>query len=372
MKTFARNRVLVKLYHMLLSVIVALQRGVERLTPAPFRLMQTGSLFWKSRALYVATRLGLADALGDTQKDTREIAAALHLYEDPLYRLLRMLTTMGIFEETSPRVFRNSATSAYLRADNPKNVRALILMHNAPPMTRPWMEPLEECLRSGEVPFQQANGAELFAYMDQDRDFDLLFSQAMDAVENLTGNAYLDDFNWAAFARIIDVGGSAGSKSLAILTRHPTLKAVVFDRPQIIDAARAALPGKVAEAIRSRIEFQSGDMFEQLPAAQSDLDLYMFFALFHGMNDEEALRVLHNLRAAFGRYRPSVLMVDSVAEDMHINATVAAFDMQMLIGTRGRERTYDEWQRLLEDSGFEIVEVIDVRSFAKFILARPA
>jgi hypothetical protein len=70
--------------------------------------------------------------------------------------------------------------------------------------------------------------------------------------------------------------------------------------------------------------------------------------------------------------RPYVLIADSVAEEMHINPTIAAFDMQMLIGTRGRERSLGEWRRLLEGSGFELVDVIDIRTFAKFIIAKPS
>ena len=42
-----------------------LQALPGRLTPAPFRLMQIGSAFWQSRALYVAARLDIATRLGE-------------------------------------------------------------------------------------------------------------------------------------------------------------------------------------------------------------------------------------------------------------------------------------------------------------------
>ena len=44
--------------------------------------------------------------------------------------------------------------------------------------------------------------------------------------------------------------------------------------------------------------------------------------------------------------------------------------MQMLVGTKGHERTYNEWERLLKTTGFEIMQVMNVRTFAKFIIAR--
>jgi hypothetical protein len=372
MKKLTCNTFRVKVFEKLMAFASALQNIPAKTTPPPFRLMQIGSLFWQSRALYVATKLGLADIIGDAQKSTQDIADEHHLHEDHLYRLLRMLGSMGIFEETSPRVFRNSKTSDFLRIDNPKNVRAMILMHNSPEMTKPWMEPLEQSIRDGSVPFAKVHGTGLFSYMDQNKDFDVLFSQAMDAVENLTGDAFLEDFNWGVFDRIIDVGGSRGSKSVSILKSFPELKAVVFDRPQIIEVASTSWIGKVPGELLARMDFQAGDMHESLPVTLSDNDLYMFSAMFHGMSDDESRIVLGNLMTAMGEKNPYVLIIDTVAEEIHANSTVAAFDMQMLIGTQGRERTLNEWTLLLEGSGFKIIDVINVRTFAKFIVARPA
>jgi hypothetical protein len=334
--------------------------------------MQIGSLFWQSRALYVTTRLELADAIGDTEKSAQEIAAELGLNENHLYRLMRMLASIGIFAETAPRVFKNCKTSAFLRQDNPKNVRAMILMHNSPEMTEPWMESLEDSIRDGGVPFAKAHGIELFDYMDEHRDFDLLFSEAMDSVENLTGNLCLQDFNWGQFERVIDVGGSKGSKAIAILQSYSHLKAVVFDRPQIIEAAKTYWQNKIAADTLARITFEGGNLFESLPAAQSDKDLFVFFAIFHGLSDEQCTKILSNLKSAIGHYQTTILFADAVAEEIHINPTVAAFDMQMLIGTKGRERTPSEWQCLLKSAGFEVVEIMNVRTFANFVIAKPS
>lgn len=77
MKKLATNPFRVKLFNKLMGFANALQTIPAKITPPPFRLMQIGSLFWQSRALYVATKLELADALGDNKKSTLEIATAL-------------------------------------------------------------------------------------------------------------------------------------------------------------------------------------------------------------------------------------------------------------------------------------------------------
>ena len=369
MNSLSKNRLLVWLNDKIMRFGNLLQKIPAKTTPPPFRLMQIGSLFWQSRALYVATRLGLADAIADGQKSVRDIAGELELNEDHLYRLLRMLASMGIFVEVSPRVFRNNQTSNFLRQDDPQNVRAMILMHNSPEMTQPWMESLEACVRDGGVPFEKVHGIDLFGYMDRNRAFDMLFADAMDVVDNLTGSAYLQDFNWSPFNRIIDVGGSKGAKSISILKIAPHLKAIVYDRPQVIEAAKTLPDERMSRELTTRLSFQAGDMFDYLPAATSEKDLYLFFAIFHGLGDDEAKSLLQNLKTAIGSSGAHALIVDCVAQEIHIDPVISAFDMQMLIGTRGRERTLSEWNTLLKSAGFRISEIVTVRSFASFIVA---
>ena len=85
MADLQKNRLKVTLFKDLLKVANWMALLPNRLTPPPFRLIQIGSAFWLSRALYVATTLGLADALGDDEKSTTELALSLELYEDHLY-----------------------------------------------------------------------------------------------------------------------------------------------------------------------------------------------------------------------------------------------------------------------------------------------
>ena len=68
MKRLAVNPFRVNLFQMIMRLANALQKIPARTTPPPFRLMQIGSLFWQSRALYVAVKLGVADTIGDSSK----------------------------------------------------------------------------------------------------------------------------------------------------------------------------------------------------------------------------------------------------------------------------------------------------------------
>lgn len=347
-----------------------LQNIPNKITPPPFRLIQIGSAFWQSRALNVATRLNVASIIGDGMLHSDAIAAEVDANPDALYRLLRMLAAMGIFEEVTPQVFKNNKLSAYLRDDNPQNVRAMIMMHNSTEMSQPWFEQLENAVREGQVPFRLSHGLDLYAYMDKHTEFDTLFASAMDSVEALTGDSFATDFDWSQFDRIIDVGGSNGSKSLAILKRHAHLTALIFDRDQVIQNAQSYWQGKEPSEIVSRMHFQTGDVFESIPLAASDKDIYLLSAVLHGMDDRGCIKILRNLATASAGTGARIVLMEMVVPELNADISSTSFDMQMFMGTQGRERTMTEWLDLIDQSGFSLMEVVGLQSIGKMLVLR--
>ena len=347
-----------------------LQALPNKLTPPPFRLMQIGSAFWQSRALYVAARLDVATALGDEELNATVIATRITANSDATARLLRLLAAMGIFEETASGVYRNNKLSNFLRTDNPKSVRAMILMHNSETMSLPWFEQLERGVREGTPPFSLTHGEELFDYLDHHADFDKLFSQALDSVEALTGDSFATDFDWSRFQRIIDVGGSRGTKSLAILQRHPQLSALVVDRPQVVAEAQAFWAARSTPGVE-RMQFQAGDLLSSIPPAQNDKDIYLLSAVLHCFDDDTCIRALTNLARASGSSGARVAVMEIVLPELKADIAMASFDMQMFMGTRGRERTLTQWKSLFERSGMALQEVVGLQSFGSILVLLP-
>lgn len=344
-----------------------LQNIPDKLTPAPFRLIQISSAFWQSRALYVATKLDIASVIADGELSADSIASKVSADPDAVFRLLRMLHAVGIFQETSARVFKNNKISSYLRKDHLHNVRAMILMHNSDTMSRPWFEKLEQGVMEGRSPFQLTHGEELFDYMDNHGDFDQLFSAAMDSVEALTGDSFATDFDWSRFDRIIDIGGSRGAKSLAIVKRHPHLTALVVDRHQVVAEARqywSANPGAGVE----RLQFQAGDLLQSVPSPQNSKDIYLLSAVLHGLDDENSLKVLRNLAHAIGTQGAKIALMEIILPEIGADLAGASFDMQMFVACRGRERTLKEWTSLINSAGLKLEEVVGLRSFGSILV----
>lgn len=370
--TCQRNAGAVRRFSRLMAFGNWLQGLPNRLMPAPFRLIQIGSAFWQSRVLCVATRLDVASVLGDASIETEALARQLGVQPDPLYRLLRMLAAMGVFREDRPRWFSNNRLSAHLRADHPQSVRAMVLMHNSVEMATPWFQTLEQGVRTGRVPFECSHGEELFRYMSHHPEFDALFAHAMDSMEALTGPHFATDFDWSRFDRVIDVGGSRGGKAQAILRQHPHMQALVFDRPTVVAAAQADWQRHAPAQLAQRLHFLAGDVMEGVPPAQDGRDIYLLSAVLHGMGDEDTVRVLRHLASACAGTGASVAVMELVVPEHQADYACAAVDMQMFMGTQGRERTFTEWRALVNRGGLALQEVVGLQSLGNILLLRPA
>ena len=105
----------------------------ESATPA--ELVQLNQLlygFVTSQAIYVAANLKIADLIGDVPKTTEEVARATKAHAPSIRRLLRMLTSVGIFAEDENGRFQQTRLSALLHSDHPRSARALAALCGSP------------------------------------------------------------------------------------------------------------------------------------------------------------------------------------------------------------------------------------------------
>lgn len=78
--------------------------GIGNVTPNA-KLLEMAMAYSRSYTLCAAVRLGVPDALGDETRDVGFLAKACQADPDALYRLLRVLSSLGVTEETAPEHF---------------------------------------------------------------------------------------------------------------------------------------------------------------------------------------------------------------------------------------------------------------------------
>ena len=76
-----------------------------------------------SAALHVAAKLGIADILAQGPKDILELGEATTTDADALCRVMRLLASEGVFEETAPGRFKLTSLAEPLRSDVADSLR---------------------------------------------------------------------------------------------------------------------------------------------------------------------------------------------------------------------------------------------------------
>src|SRR5215471_15440064 len=78
-------------------------------------LFQIGTGYMASAALQVALTLGIPDRLAAGARPVSELARETGVNEDRLYRVMRTLASLGVFDEQTPRAFVLTAAGTMLR-----------------------------------------------------------------------------------------------------------------------------------------------------------------------------------------------------------------------------------------------------------------
>src|SRR5262245_17441001 len=128
------------------------------------RMLQMATAKLVTKPLYVAALLKLPDHLAERPRSAADLARELSLHPDALYRLLRALSSVGVFEEESGGHFRTAALGELVR-DQPGSLRPLVLWMNDPRHDKLWAE-LLHCVQTGEPAAPRATGSDFWDYLD--------------------------------------------------------------------------------------------------------------------------------------------------------------------------------------------------------------
>jgi len=313
--------------------------------------MQMMQLLWPGamavQAIHVAAKFGLADLVAGGPKSIKELAEATQTHGSSLGRLLRALTSLGIFAEDTTGRYGQTALSDTLRSDHPQSVWPSAMMMGAHFVWKP-SGALEETVRTGQPSFEHVYGAPFFEYMARHSDDARVFNAAMSSSPDHLA-AIVGAYDFSKFERIVDVGGGHGRLLAGILSANPRLRGVLYDLPAVVAGASALRQNPISR----RCEIIGGDFFKEVSAGA---DAYLLKGIIHDWNDEAALQILKNCRRAIhpdGR----LLIVDAVLT-RSTDPSSALMDMLMMVLTSGRERTESEFRSLLEEAGFSMLRVI--------------
>ena len=302
--------------------------------------------FMVTQAIGTVARAGIADLVADGQETIPELAAESGLTADSLHRILRALAALEIFS-LDGNVVRNTPKSELLRADVPGSV-AWIGQSFANEHYRVW-EHAEHAFRTGTAATPEVLGSGYFDWLGDHPAEAAIFNRAMAAGSSLKLQS-LDQLDWSDELVVVDVGGGTGGLLSGLLARHPLLRGIVVDLPHSEEAALATF---AATGVADRCSFVSGNFFESVPAGG---DAYVLSHILHDWDDEPALRILRAIRAVAAD-GTRLLILDNVLTSGPGEIVPKLIDLHMLVMLGGRERTAEDWERLLKEGGFSLERI---------------
>lgn len=221
----------------------------------------------------------------------------------------------------------------------------------------PWSH-LIHSVRTGKPAFNHAHGMGVFDYLRINPEASAIFNAAMTNSSARSGAGIVDRYDFAGVGKIVDVGGGHGFLLAAILRSNPTVRGVLFDLPEVVAGA-----DQVLASMKERCQVVGGNFFDGVPPGG---DIYVLRQIIHDWNEEQALAILRNCRAAMTG-TAKVLVVERQIDPDHRKALrVLHIDLEMLVNVAGIERTDDEYRSLFDSAGFKLTRMIPLHDGAGF------
>jgi hypothetical protein len=301
-----------------------------------------------ARMISVVAELRIPDRLQAGPRSVEALAYETATHAPSLYRVLRALASVGIFVEVEGAIAQ-TPLSELLRSDIEGSMRGLALFQNDEWYWQIFRD-LPYSVRTGQAATQHVWGHDLFEYFEEHPESARTFDEGMASSHSTTNAALAAACDFTGIATLADIGGGNGALLAEILARYPAMRGVLFDLPSVAAHAGSVLAGA---GVSERCEIVGGDFFERVP---SGADAYVLSNVLHDWQDDQAARILSNIRDAMPPHARVLVVNEHVLPTDNSPHQGKLVDIVMLL-VGGRERTEPEWRGLFERAGLKWVGV---------------
>nr|AFQ94040.1 monolignol 4-O-methyltransferase 4 [synthetic construct] len=209
-------------------------------------------------------------------------------------------------------------------------------------LLEPWFY-LKDAILEGGIPFNKAYGMNIFDYFGTDHRINKVFNKGMSSNSTITMKKILEMYNgFEGLTTIVDVGGGTGAVASMIVAKYPSINAINFDLPHVIQDAPAF----------SGVEHLGGDMFDGVPKG----DAIFIKWICHDWSDEHCLKLLKNCYAALPDHGKVIvaeyILPPSPDPSIATKVVIHTDALMLAYNPGGKERTEKEFQALAMASGF--------------------
>src|SRR5579863_7575875 len=319
-------------------------RLVKRLSPQAQLELVTNIENWLTRqAVRVVASLDIPDLIDAGVTDLDSLAARVGADRDALARLSRHLVNRGVFTQPTPSTLGLTAVGKLLRSTESSGRHEYFQLSGVLPRFEAALAGMMYSVRTGEPAYAHMHGEGLWQQMEKDPVLTASFDAEMNRHAKSIGPVLAELYDWHGVSRIADVGGGSGELLRIVLDHHRDATGTVIEFADAVQRARSAMNDA---GCADRCQVVEADFFDHVPAVA---DAYLLSWILHDWDDERAIAILRNCRAAAGR-RGRVLVI----EKPYDLASDSALDIRMLVFFGARERTRQEYETLASRSGLRV------------------
>jgi len=321
--------------------------------PPPAQMMQMITGFWTSCCIYSAAKLDIGDRIAEKPKTAAQLASETQTHAPSLYRVLRALSSVGVFSENEKGEFELTPLGNTLRSDVPGSMKAMAIALLGDHYSA-WGNLLHS-IKTGETAFDNLHNMPVYKYYATHPESGVNFTKAMSGLTQSVLMNILSAYDFSSFKTIVDIGGGNGALLHGILNKATNSKGIIFDEEYI---KNEALQNIEKNNLQQRCSFEAGSFLEKVPSGAS---AYLMKYILHGWLDETSKKILENVYKAMPQ-GSKLLIIESVISERNAPQSGKFMDINMLVMSGGMERTAAEWKNLVESVGLNFSKIIPTPS----------
>ncbi len=310
-------------------------------------------------SLRAAIKLGIFSLVKEQPLSAYEISNRLNANLRYVNSLLHLLVDLELLEKKGDLFGNSSIANDFLIPDKPKYQGDFILH-----ITNYWMTwaHLDERIIAGGPEFPYENG-----FVDAPT----YWHDYIKGRHNLAfvgqADLLIQHTNLEGRAKMLDLGGAAGSYSIALCQAYAHLQAVVLDLKQPLEIAAELLPKYDLE---DRINLMAADFHKD--EFGRDFDVVLISAILRLFSDEEGRNIL---KKVYDSLLPGGLLIVQEFTPLE-KPTQKSFmdkvlDLFLIVGhaQKGSDRSKEEMRAWIEDAGFCDFEFIGLPNQTTLMIA---
>jgi predicted O-methyltransferase YrrM len=310
-------------------------------------------------ALTAADELGLFNLLEDAPLTSGEVGNRLSINQRGAVSLLSLLSSLGFLKLNDGKYSLTEVSRTYLLPDSIYYWVPMLKLYQDPPVGHKVL--MEALLRNRRIDRVRSTEEWAAGELGRERAEELTAAMHSHSFPAAAGLANNGDFK--GVRKLLDIGGGTGCFCIALANRYPQMSFTVLELPEVSEFTSEY----IAKAkLEDRINVVAADMFhDPWPRAY---DAILLSNILHDWDEERChwlCRRSHEALPAGGSlYVHSMLLSNTMDSPL----ATAAFSMNMVVRTEGRQFSRQELADLLTACGF--INVITEQTFAYYSLTR--